>query len=252
MSDQPFCPECGSARLVGTVACATCGRSLEPVAESLEPAARARVRVDATSERARDDGQVLAGPGDWRVHRARRADLLPGARPAAGGRDRAERPGAPARSLARRDPVPLGSAPWAHRRRGRRQVGRHSRGVRLARADDRHRARARVSLVRQRAASTAAPLAGRSEACPAPASRGLVSPRRCRPRRTGPPKSSPGRKPGLGSTAARGHDVLRRRTDPWRAASARAARRSIPAVWSPGATRLPARGAADRGAETPG
>jgi DNA-directed RNA polymerase subunit RPC12/RpoP len=38
MNDQPFCPHCGSTRLVGTVACATCGRSFEPVAESLEPA----------------------------------------------------------------------------------------------------------------------------------------------------------------------------------------------------------------------
>jgi hypothetical protein len=37
MNDQAFCPECGSARLVGTAACPTCGRSLEPVDESLEP-----------------------------------------------------------------------------------------------------------------------------------------------------------------------------------------------------------------------
>ncbi|HEY5276079.1 MAG TPA: hypothetical protein VIK38_06020 [Coriobacteriia bacterium] len=38
MNDHAFCPQCGSARLVGTAACATCGRSFEPVAESLEPA----------------------------------------------------------------------------------------------------------------------------------------------------------------------------------------------------------------------
>ena len=38
MNVQPFCPECGSARLVGTVACPTCGQSFEPVDESLEPA----------------------------------------------------------------------------------------------------------------------------------------------------------------------------------------------------------------------
>ena len=38
MNDQAFCPQCGSPRLVGTTACATCGRSFEPVAESLEPA----------------------------------------------------------------------------------------------------------------------------------------------------------------------------------------------------------------------
>ena len=37
MNDQAFCPQCGSPRLVGTAACATCGRSFEPVAESLEP-----------------------------------------------------------------------------------------------------------------------------------------------------------------------------------------------------------------------
>ena len=38
MNDHAFCPQCGSARLVGTAACATCGRSFDPVAESLEPA----------------------------------------------------------------------------------------------------------------------------------------------------------------------------------------------------------------------
>jgi hypothetical protein len=38
MNVQPFCPDCGSARLVGTITCANCGRSLEPVGESLEPA----------------------------------------------------------------------------------------------------------------------------------------------------------------------------------------------------------------------
>jgi len=38
MNDQEFCPGCGSPRLAGTTACATCGRSFEPVAESLEPA----------------------------------------------------------------------------------------------------------------------------------------------------------------------------------------------------------------------
>jgi hypothetical protein len=39
MNVQTFCPECGSTRLVGTVACPTCGRSLQPVDdESLEPA----------------------------------------------------------------------------------------------------------------------------------------------------------------------------------------------------------------------
>jgi DNA-directed RNA polymerase subunit RPC12/RpoP len=38
MNDQAFCPQCGSPRLVGTAACATCGRSFDPVAESLEPA----------------------------------------------------------------------------------------------------------------------------------------------------------------------------------------------------------------------
>ena len=38
MNDQAFCPDCGCARRSGTVACANCGRSLEPVAESLEPA----------------------------------------------------------------------------------------------------------------------------------------------------------------------------------------------------------------------
>jgi hypothetical protein len=38
MTDQAFCPDCGSARLSETGVCAHCGRSLEPVAESLEPA----------------------------------------------------------------------------------------------------------------------------------------------------------------------------------------------------------------------
>ncbi len=38
MNDQAFCPDCGGARRSDTGACANCGRSLEPVAESLEPA----------------------------------------------------------------------------------------------------------------------------------------------------------------------------------------------------------------------
>jgi hypothetical protein len=38
MNDQELCPRCGSPRLAGTAACATCGRSFEPVAESPEPA----------------------------------------------------------------------------------------------------------------------------------------------------------------------------------------------------------------------
>jgi len=38
MNDHAFCPQCGSARLVGTAACATCGRTFGPIAESLEPA----------------------------------------------------------------------------------------------------------------------------------------------------------------------------------------------------------------------
>ena len=38
MNNEAFCPHCGAARLDGTVACANCGRTFEPVAESLEPA----------------------------------------------------------------------------------------------------------------------------------------------------------------------------------------------------------------------
>jgi hypothetical protein len=38
MNDSAFCPDCGCARRSETGACANCGRSLEPVAESLEPA----------------------------------------------------------------------------------------------------------------------------------------------------------------------------------------------------------------------
>ena len=38
MNDQAFCPDCGCALRTETAACANCGRSLEPVAESLEPA----------------------------------------------------------------------------------------------------------------------------------------------------------------------------------------------------------------------
>ena len=38
MNDQAFCPDCGCARRSETGACANCGRSLEPAAESLEPA----------------------------------------------------------------------------------------------------------------------------------------------------------------------------------------------------------------------
>jgi hypothetical protein len=38
MNDEPFCPDCGCALRTETAACANCGRSLEPVAGSLEPA----------------------------------------------------------------------------------------------------------------------------------------------------------------------------------------------------------------------
>ncbi len=38
MNDPAFCPHCGSARRDGTITCANCGRSLEPVAESMEAA----------------------------------------------------------------------------------------------------------------------------------------------------------------------------------------------------------------------
>ena len=38
MNDQAFCPDCGCARRSETGACANCGRSPEPIAESLEPA----------------------------------------------------------------------------------------------------------------------------------------------------------------------------------------------------------------------
>jgi hypothetical protein len=38
MNDQAFCPDCGCARRSETGACANCGRSLDPVAGSLEPA----------------------------------------------------------------------------------------------------------------------------------------------------------------------------------------------------------------------